>query len=323
MNKKSSRIPPRLPRAIRYTLYAIRSASGFTLFEILIYIAIFAVVGTLLTGIVTTVTRVEVRGAASAEVSTQLNFTIQTLQRLTRDASAVIVNNSPSDNDTDVPLGIAAPYLHLRMRDSAGGATDRDPIVIWFDSAAKVVKLRQGSGGNMTTADLTTVKVASDASALQFRKFSNPPGHDGVQVDLTLAYNAPTPEGVVTRTIQSAIGRVSAATFDSDLLPGADNVRSVGTAGSRWVNGYFSGNLIVNGASSQVGVGVASPAPNTLLEIGSGGYLQFDKTSAGAPPASDCNDNAERGRMAIDTTNNLLYICNGFTRGWDSVALTN
>ncbi len=296
---------------------------GFTLLEILIYIAIFAVVGTLLTGIVTTVTRVEVRGGASAEVATQLNFTMQTLQRLTRDASAIIVNNSLSDNDNDAPLGDSAPYLHLRMRDSAGGATDRDPMVLWFDPVTKVVKLQQGSGGNMTTADLTTAKVASASSDLQFRKFSNPPGHDVVQVDLTLVYDAPTPEGMVARTIQSAIGRASAATFDSDLLPGADGVRSVGTAANRWVNGYFSGNLIVNGASSQVGVGVASPAPNTLLEVGSGGYLQFDKTSASAPLATDCNDNAERGRMVIDTTNNLLYICNGAVRGWDSVALNN
>lgn len=296
---------------------------GFTLLEILIYIAIFAVVGTLLTGIVTTVTKVEVRGGASAEVATQLNFTLQTIQRLARDASAVVVNNSLNDNDNDSALGEAGAYFHLRMKDSAGGATDRDPMVIWLDTATNVVKIRQGSGGNVTTADLTNAKVASASNNLQFKKFSNPPGHDVVQFDIALAYNAPTPEGMVTRTLQSAVGRVSAATFDSDLLPGVDNQRSVGTAVSRWVNGYFSGNLIVNGASSQVGVGVSTVAPNTLLEVGSGGYLQFDKTSAGAPPVNDCNDNAERGRMSIDTTNNLLYICNGAIRGWDSVALVD
>lgn len=295
--------------------------SGFTLLEILIYIAIFAVVGTLLTGIVTTVTKVEVRGGASAEVATQLNFTLQTVQRLVRDASAVVVNNSLTDHETDSALGTAAPYLHLRMKDSAGGASDRDPMVIWLDIATNVVKVRQGSGENVTTGDLTNAKVASASNNLQFKKFSNPPGHDVVQFDVTLAYNAPTPEGVVTRTLQSAIGRASAATFDSDLLPGVDNQRSVGNAGSRWVNGYFSGNLIVNGAASQMGVGVSSAVPNTILEVGSGGYFQFDKTSAGAPAANDCNDNAERGRLVIDTTNNLLYICNGATRGWDSVVL--
>lgn len=314
-------------RSMKGVLYpspiAHRPSSGFTLLEVLIYIAIFAVVGTLLTGIVTTVTKVEVRGGASAEVATQLNFTIQTIQRLARDASAVVVNNSLNDNDNDSALGVAAPYLHLRMKDSAGGASDRDPMVVWLDGATNIIKLRQGSGESATTADLTTAKVASASNGLQFKKFSNPPGHDVVQFDITLAYNAPTPEGAVTRTLQSAVGRVSAATFDSDLLPGADNQRSVGTAVSRWVNGYFSGNLIVNGASSQMGVGVMTPAPNTILEVGSGGYFQFDKTSAGAPPANDCNDNAERGRMVIDVTGNNLYVCNGALRGWDSVALTD
>ena len=42
-----------------------------------------------------------------------------------------------------------------------------------------------------------------------------------------------------------------------------------------------------------------------------------------AKPAGDCDSNNERGRMSIDTTNNRLYICNGATRGWDYVALTN
>ncbi|MBI2075185.1 MAG: prepilin-type N-terminal cleavage/methylation domain-containing protein, partial [Candidatus Harrisonbacteria bacterium] len=311
MNKKFFDIRPSPSETIHYSLFTIHSTRGFTLLEILIYTAIFAVVGTLLTGIVTTVTRVEVRGSASAEVSSQLNFTMQTLQRLIRDSSAVIVNNSLSDNDNDAALGSAGTYLHLRMRDSAGSATDRDPVVIWIDPATNIVKLRQGSGGSMTTSDMTTDKVAGAGSAITFKKFSNPPGHDVVQVDVTLAYNATTPVGAVARTLQGAVGRVSAATFDSDLLPGTDNVRSVGTAASRWVNGYFSGNLMVNGANSQMGVGVSSVAPNTILEVGSGGYLQFDKSSAGAPPANDCNDDTERGRMVIDTTGNNLYICNG------------
>jgi len=53
------------------------------------------------------------------------------------------------------------------------------------------------------------------------------------------------------------------------------------------------------------------------------GYLQFKKTSAGAPTAGDCNASGELGRMVIDTSNNRLYICNGATRQWDYIALTD
>ena len=52
-------------------------------------------------------------------------------------------------------------------------------------------------------------------------------------------------------------------------------------------------------------------------------YLQVGANGDGAPPAGDCDDDSERGRMYIDTTNNRLYICNGATRGWDYVVLTD
>ena len=52
-------------------------------------------------------------------------------------------------------------------------------------------------------------------------------------------------------------------------------------------------------------------------------YLQID-TEAGAPPAGDCDANGESGRMIIDYTNDVLYICNQLSgRGWDHIDLTD
>lgn len=59
---------------------------------------------------------------------------------------------------------------------------------------------------------------------------------------------------------------------------------------------------------------------NTDLRVT--GYTTLTKRFAGAPPAADCT-NDYIGRMAIDTTNNRLYICMGATRSWDYIALTN
>ena len=55
----------------------------------------------------------------------------------------------------------------------------------------------------------------------------------------------------------------------------------------------------------------------------SDGYLQFLKTFAGAPTSGDCDNDSEYGRIALDTTNERLYICNGASRGWDYLVLTN
>lgn len=63
---------------------------------------------------------------------------------------------------------------------------------------------------------------------------------------------------------------------------------------------------------------------NENVVVGSTGYFSAQKTSAGAPAAGDCDAAAEQGRIVVDTTNDLLYVCNnGSGRGWDSIALTD
>jgi hypothetical protein len=49
----------------------------------------------------------------------------------------------------------------------------------------------------------------------------------------------------------------------------------------------------------------------------------YVSTSAGAPTAGDCDADAERGRMVLDTTNGRFYVCGGATRLWDYITLTN
>lgn len=70
-------------------------------------------------------------------------------------------------------------------------------------------------------------------------------------------------------------------------------------------------------------LGIGTSSPQSALHVPDAKYFQAADNNAGAPPAGDCDADAERGRQSIDTTNNRLYICNGATRGWDYVALTN
>ncbi len=208
--------------------------AGFTLIEILLYTAIFAVVGGLMVGILLTVTQVQQRESAGAEVTGQLNFIMQTVQRLVSKSSNI-----------EIEPGIATSTLKLRMEDPA-----KDPTCLSLVNG--VVKLAEGPGANpndckTTTSDLTNSRVI--VNTFNFKKFTQYPGHDTVSIDLTITYNTANPKGQVQRTLSSAIARVSAATFDSNLLPGSATFE-IGQAGSPWQNLYLSGVLNLGTAAS-------------------------------------------------------------------------
>lgn len=84
---------------------------------------------------------------------------------------------------------------------------------------------------------------------------------------------------------------------------------------------YQEGANFINRFEGKIVVGTWTP--QSSLHISDGYYAQFEDNNAGPPPSADCNNNNERGRLSIDTTNNRLYICNGATRGWDYVTMTN
>lgn len=277
---------------------------GFTLIELMVYMAILGIVSGLFISILGTSTRLQLHEVASNEVSNQMNFVLQTIQRLVRESSNI---ETIGADDTSTVGTTEIVYLKLRMKDS-----QKDPTCISLveDNATAhtgSIRLTQGAGTNpqyckasSPTDAITTPKVdvVTSPSGLTFTRFSNAPAHDIVQVDLTLNYNTTNPQSAFAKTLSTAIGRVSAATFDSDLFPDAADSRNVGGLNNKWLDGYFSGDVTVG--------------PN--------GYLRFDKSGAGAPMAGDCTQDTVRGRFYLDITNNRLYICTGVP-GWKYAAL--
>jgi hypothetical protein len=80
----------------------------------------------------------------------------------------------------------------------------------------------------------------------------------------------------------------------------------------------FVGPSSGTGTTGNVGIGTTSPVSKLQVD----GYIQMDMNN-GAPAAGDCDSNTERGRTIMDYSNNRVYICNGATRGWDYVNLSD
>lgn len=217
---------------------------GFTLVEVLLYVAIFAVVAGILSAVLITVIRTQSRDAASNEVATQLDFVLTTVQRLVRDASLIDIVYEGTSTSTACSTYCT---MRLRMEDST-----REPTIIRSDASG--IYLKEGASDEVV---LTTDKIT--VNNFTITKFEIAGGHASAQIDASFTFNTNNPQLVVTKTLQSAISRVSAATFDSDLIPNADQSWSLGqiTPNARWQNGYFSGELTV-GASAVEGSAILS-----------------------------------------------------------------
>jgi type II secretory pathway pseudopilin PulG len=217
---------------------------GFSLIEMLIYIGVLAVMVGVFFRILTISTRVQVEELSANEVSQQMNFVMQTIQRLVRTSS--YVEEAGLDNGDTGEVEYA--YLKLRMPNP-----DEDPTcisLIDIDGAGAIV-IEQGSEGfdaegepdgvcknredeNRITTEKVTITTTGGLPGLAFQLLSgNYPGKDIVQIDLTMEFNTENPLAKVSRSLTSAIGRVNAATFDSPLTPGA-SIFDIGSLTNRW-----------------------------------------------------------------------------------------
>lgn len=284
-----------------------KTRGGFSFIELLLYITLFISASVLIVGILESVTRIQGRENAVVSVTSESNFVVQTVQRVVRDAS-VIEDASSS--------------LRLRTKTDA-----KDPTRIYLSGTTVYMQ-----EGNAAAVALTTDKVT--ASGLTFTKFSNPPSKDTVQIDLTIAYNTSNPRSAFSKTLRSAISKVSAVTFDSDLIPSGANLK-VGTGAQKWQDANFSGAVSIdstltvgtndakkiyfNPTNGFLGINVGT-SPISAIQVSSTSYIQMGN-SDGAPTAGDCDAATELGRMIFDYTNNRIYICDG-TGGWRSATTT-
>lgn len=224
-----------------------KTKRGFTLVEILIYTGILGVTASILTGVLLNATKIKSKQTATIEVNNQLNFALQNIQRSIEDSSNIDIQN-----------GVSTSTLTLKFKNEL-----QNPTTFYVSDG--ILYKKEGAS---TAQPVTDSKVVVDA--VNFLKVSGYSGHDSVQIDLTLRYNSQNPDASFSKTLSSAIARVSAATFDSNLIPGADNFYDVGQSSARWNNMYLSGKL---------GIGTTNPGvPLEAVQTGTG-YSAFFRNS--------------------------------------------
>jgi len=252
-----------------------RRNKGFTLVELVMYSAILAIIGGILTGVLITSIRTQNRDASTNEVTQQLDFTMSTVQRLVRESSLI---ESVYEGTATGTACSEYCTVRLRMEDSS-----RDPTIIRSDADGVYVK-----EGSSEEVPLTTNEIVVDN--FNFLKFEVAGGHASVQVDATFSRNTPNPQLATTESLRSAVTRVTAATFDSDLIPNTDNSFDLGqiSPNVRWKNLNLSGDLT---AAGNVGIGITDPEARFQVEHNKPGLNDaaaiFQSGNCGSPCAQE------------------------------------
>lgn len=210
---------------IPFTVF-MENKNGFSLVELLVYIAIFAVSAVFLVSILMVVTRVQLRQAASHEVEQQISFAGDTVRRLIQKSSLI-----------DIDPGIATTTLRIRAASSSA-----DTILV-YASATRIYLEERPISGSIRITPLTDDIVEVDS--FYVTKYENPGGFAVVQIDIAMSSAGTNPLSQVSRTLQTAVTRISAATFDSDLNPNTGDSLNLGAVGTKWNNAYFSGTVQV------------------------------------------------------------------------------
>lgn len=221
-----------------------RYRAGFTLIELIIFMAIFAVTMGAFATVFVGVSGVAVRQGGIAEVQSQSQFLLQTIQYHVERSSVVEIE---ADTPTDT--------LTLRMPSEAEGQ-----VVIGLNGTAVEVEV-----GGDPAETITSPRV--EVSDLVFTKHSNPGGKDSVSVSFTVAYATENVAQRFAQSLRTTVARVSAATFDSDILPDTGSTHQLGTSPEDWrsVNNtiFFSGS----------NVGIGTPSPGAPLEVSGDIYV--------------------------------------------------
>jgi hypothetical protein len=185
-----------------------------------------------------------------------------------------------------------------------------DPIILGQEGSASPVYLTLSGGG---------------VAGLHIYKYNETPGINFTSLKLWWTPN------------EWRIDATNAGTHTAQPLRinGSSQLALVAMQGDVQFDSAVNGNIFkLNGTTGHVqwntdntyDFGTSANRPRSIsagTDVISGRFVHFGATAAGTPAAGDCDADAERGRLTIDTTNNLLYVCNGATRVWDSVALTN
>ncbi|HEY9285045.1 MAG TPA: S8 family peptidase [Pyrinomonadaceae bacterium] len=241
--------------------------------------------------------------------------------------SSCAATTTPTPTPTPAPTPTATPTPSPTPSPAAqaAGAGTASRLAKWLDGAGTL-----GDSVVTEAGGKVGLGVAAPGDYLDIAGPSDQSGRTGIRVRTTSPAgnstfyfdndrgNYSSYGGLLTSGSQNAFSFFGVSRADRTFLI-ADGATSrglgVGTLTAQpLLLGTNNAERVRIDASGNVGVGTSNP--QSALQVN--GYLQLALVS-GLPPAADCDQAAEYGRMKVDAVSVKLYVCTA--AGWKSSAL--
>lgn len=250
-----------------------KSGAGFTLLELVIFMAIFTLIAVSFVAVLISILRVQNRETSLAEVNRQSQFIMTTLQRYIEESSLIETEVSDTPTSTLVlRMASSTDYSYSPNPPPLGTYTfSPSPAQTFIYLADGKIYLKDFQNGD--PQPLTSDRVTVDK--LDFKKHANLGGHDSVDIVLSLHYNSPNIQKRFAQLLQTSVARINAATFDSDIMPSSTlSSLNIGSTGSPWKS--INGIIKFSSGNQNVGIDTLSD-PNSTFKLQVNGSI-----SAGA-----------------------------------------
>ena len=191
------REPLQSPRLARSS----RLVSGFTLIELLIYVTIFALVAGFFTSILLIALRVQTTQSGIVDISGQLNFAMQTIQRHVQEATAI---TSPASGVSANSLTITKPAGPITIfLGSCGAPAITDAICVTEAGVTTPITTNKAVVNTLTFSHLTT------PSSLPCPGTPCLPSIETIQISMSAVNNTQNPADRITRTLNGSASKLS------------------------------------------------------------------------------------------------------------------
>ncbi|MFZ2205093.1 MAG: prepilin-type N-terminal cleavage/methylation domain-containing protein [Minisyncoccia bacterium] len=176
----------------KHSVVRLLSKKGFSLLELLIYLAILSVLVVVIANIFISLSKSNAQSQAKSEVNSAIRFASELLRQDIKSSSVISVPTTPG--------GTTSPTLTLT----------RDGVVIIWDTSAGVLRRKEGSANPINVTNANVLVGTPVFTRIENANQTFGTTNVSIGINITFSYNSASPDSTYSDSLQTTINSYNA-----------------------------------------------------------------------------------------------------------------